>query len=122
MMFCFQFACAAHGIKRLLAYSSIANAGYLLVGTVAQTRDGLASTMFYLVAYGFTVLAADGSGETDLYAADDLLRGPVAWLFGNEAWGLPPEVAALADHRVRIPIPGRAESLNLATAAAVRPS
>jgi NADH-quinone oxidoreductase subunit N len=47
-------------IKRLLAYSSIANAGYLLVGTVAQTRDGLASTMFYLVAYGFSVVAAFG--------------------------------------------------------------
>ena len=68
---------------------------------------------------GLTVLAADGAGETDLYAATDLLRDPVAWLFGNEAWGLPREVADRADHRVRIPIPGRAESLNLATAAAV---
>ena len=45
-------------IKRLLAYSSIANAGYLLVGVLAMTRDGLSTTMFYLVAYGFTVLAA----------------------------------------------------------------
>ena len=68
---------------------------------------------------GLTVLAADGEGEVDLFDADDLLRGRVAWLFGNEAWGLPPELAALADHRVRIPIAGRAESLNLATAAAV---
>lgn len=47
-------------IKRLLAYSSIANAGYLLVGVVAQNRDGVSSTLFYLVAYGFTVLAAFG--------------------------------------------------------------
>jgi NADH-quinone oxidoreductase subunit N len=45
-------------IKRLLAYSSIANAGYLLVGALAFSRDGLSSSMFYLVAYGFTVLAA----------------------------------------------------------------
>ncbi len=45
-------------IKRLLAYSSIANAGYLLVGVLAGVQDGLSSTMFYLVAYGFTVLAA----------------------------------------------------------------
>ena len=44
---------------------------------------------------------------------------PTAWLFGNEAWGLPDDLAALADHRVAIPIHGRAESLNLATAAAV---
>ena len=68
---------------------------------------------------GLTVLAADGAGEVDLFDADDLLRRPVAWLFGNEAWGLPPDLAQLADHRVAIPIPGRAESLNLATAAAV---
>jgi RNA methyltransferase, TrmH family len=40
-------------------------------------------------------------------------------LFGNEAWGLPPETRALADHVVRVPIHGAAESLNLATAAAV---
>jgi NADH-quinone oxidoreductase subunit N len=47
-------------IKRLLAYSSIANAGYLLIGVVALNRDGLSSSLFYLVAYGFTVLAAFG--------------------------------------------------------------
>jgi NADH-quinone oxidoreductase subunit N len=47
-------------VKRLLAYSSIANAGYLLVGTLALSKDGLSSSMFYLVAYGFTVLAAFG--------------------------------------------------------------
>jgi TrmH family RNA methyltransferase len=66
---------------------------------------------------GLTVLAADGAGEVDLFDAD--LSGPTAWLFGNEAWGLPEELAALADHRVSIPIHGRAESLNLSTAAAV---
>lgn len=70
-------------------------------------------------AAGLTVLAADGAGETDLFQADELLAGPTAWLFGNEAWGLPAELAALADHRVRIPIHGRAESLNLSTAAAL---
>ncbi len=68
---------------------------------------------------GYRVLAADGAGEVDLFAAADLLDGPVAWLFGNEAWGLPDELAAAADHRLSIPILGRAESLNLATAAAV---
>jgi TrmH family RNA methyltransferase len=70
---------------------------------------------------GMCVLAADGAGELDLDDAvdDGLLERRTAWLFGNEAWGLPDEVAALADHRVRIPIHGRAESLNLATAAAV---
>jgi NADH-quinone oxidoreductase subunit N len=47
-------------IKRLLAYSSIANAGYVLVGVLALDRDGLSSSMFYLVAYGFTIIAAFG--------------------------------------------------------------
>lgn len=70
-------------------------------------------------AAGLVVLAADGAGEIDLHAAGELLAGPTAWLFGNEAWGLPAELAALADHRVRIPIRGRAESLNLSTAAAL---
>ncbi len=72
-------------------------------------------------AAGLLVLAADGTGEVDLDAAQDggLLRAPTAWLFGNEAHGLSDELVAAADHRVRIPIHGRAESLNLATAAAV---
>jgi NADH-quinone oxidoreductase subunit N len=47
-------------IKRLLAYSSIANAGYLLVGVLAVDDQGVASSMFYLAAYGFTVIAAFG--------------------------------------------------------------
>jgi TrmH family RNA methyltransferase len=72
---------------------------------------------------GLTVLAADGGvpGAIDLdRAADDgLLAGRIAWLFGNEAWGLPPEIRDLADHVVAVPIHGRAESLNLGTAAAV---
>jgi TrmH family RNA methyltransferase len=68
-------------------------------------------------AAGLAVLAADGAGERDLYDAP--LGGPTAWLFGNEAWGLPDELAALADHRVAIPIHGRAESLNISTAAAL---
>jgi TrmH family RNA methyltransferase len=74
-----------------------------------------------LRAAGRQVLAATGGGETDL---DELLdRGtlaaPTAWLFGSEAHGLPPDLAAAADARVRVPIHGRAESLNLAAAAAV---
>ncbi len=45
-------------IKRLLAYSWIANAGYVLVAFVAPGQVGTAATMFYLVAYGFSVLGA----------------------------------------------------------------
>ncbi|MFF1698035.1 TrmH family RNA methyltransferase [Streptomyces sp. NPDC058257] len=70
---------------------------------------------------GVRILAADGAGQDDL--DDELDKGtmgtPSAWVFGNEAWGLPEETRALADAVVRVPIHGRAESLNLATAAAV---
>jgi RNA methyltransferase, TrmH family len=66
---------------------------------------------------GLAVYAASASGGASLYDPD--LRRPVAFVFGNEAWGLPDEVAALADATVRVPIPGGAESLNLATAAGV---
>ena len=68
---------------------------------------------------GVTVLAADGGGEASLDALGDALAGPVLWLFGNEARGVPADLAALADARVRIPMRGRAESLNLAAAAAI---
>jgi TrmH family RNA methyltransferase len=72
-------------------------------------------------AAGLTLLAADAHGELDLHdpEADPVLAGPVAWIFGGEAHGVPATVAERADHRVRVPILGRAESLNLATAAAV---
>jgi len=74
-----------------------------------------------LRAAGLRILAADGAADRDLDDALDSgeLAAPTAWLFGNEAWGLPADVAALADVSVRVPIHGRAESLNLATAAAV---
>jgi TrmH family RNA methyltransferase len=70
---------------------------------------------------GLRVLAADGGATTtldDLQSAGQLGR-PTAWLLGNEAWGLPADVLDLADEAIAVPIYGRAESLNLAAAAAV---
>lgn len=87
----------------------------------------LADALAGLRAAGLRVLAADGAGAIDLDDLSDaaevdpsaLLAGPVAWVFGNEAWGLPDADRALADAVVRVPVHGRAESLNLATAATV---
>jgi NADH-quinone oxidoreductase subunit N len=45
-------------IKRMLAYSSIAHAGFMLTGIVATSKNGLAATLFYLLAYGFTTVGA----------------------------------------------------------------
>ncbi|MBI3648158.1 MAG: hypothetical protein HY240_05360, partial [Actinobacteria bacterium] len=66
---------------------------------------------------GFRVLAMDARGAEDLYATD--LSEPLAFVFGNEAHGLPEKVRALADATVRVPHSGKAESLNLAAAASV---
>ena len=70
---------------------------------------------------GLQVLGADASGPSTV---DDLARSgeldqPTLWVMGNEAWGLPPEHVTLLDRLVALPIYGRAESLNLSTAAAV---
>jgi len=76
--------------------------------TLAETADGAR-------AAGLTVLAADGAGSVLL--DDAPLAGPTMWVFGNEANGLTDVERGLADGVVRIPIHGRAESLNLAMAA-----
>ncbi len=80
-------------------------------------------------AAGLAVLAADGGPHPASADLDDLLdeaasgtgplARPAAWVFGNEAHGLSTAERALADHVVRVPLHGRAESLNLAAAAAV---
>jgi len=72
-------------------------------------------------AAGLRMLATTSAGAVSL---DDLidagtLAAPTGWIFGNEARGLPDSVIELADLAVRVPIHGRAESLNLAAAAAV---
>lgn len=70
---------------------------------------------------GLRVLAATGHGAADLDDEADAgrLSVPTAWLFGSEAHGLPPALCEAADERVRVPLHGRAESLNLSAAAAV---
>jgi len=66
---------------------------------------------------GVRVLATDPDGEDDLFYLD--LSIPSAFVFGNEARGLPAEVAAAADATVRVPTAGPVESLNVAAAATV---
>ena len=60
MLFGSIVAIAQRDVKRMLAYSSIAHAGFLLSGVVALNKDGLAASLFYLFAYGFATLAAFG--------------------------------------------------------------
>jgi TrmH family RNA methyltransferase len=81
-----------------------------LSGAVTLARDA-----------GLHMFGADASGDSTI---DDLARSgelaqPTLWVFGNEAWGLPPQHVTLLDRLVALPIYGRAESLNISTAAAV---
>ena len=82
----------------------------------------VATTVAAAHAAGLQVLATSGSAAAE--DLDDLLdagvlAAPTAWLLGNEAAGLSTAALAAADRTVRVPLHGRAESLNLATAAAV---
>ena len=80
----------------------------------------VADVMARCRAAGLTSIAADVKGDDLLEARSaGVLAQPTAWLFGNEARGLEDEALALADRALKLPIYGRAESLNLATAASV---
>jgi TrmH family RNA methyltransferase len=97
-----------------------ASAGSIFHVDVVRAADPQ-RVMTVLRDAGLTVLAADGYGESDLdtLADDGALAGRTAWVFGSEAHGLPDALAVAADARVRVPLHGKAESLNLAAAAAV---
>lgn len=65
-------------VKRMVAYSSVAHAGFLLLGAMSITPAGLASTMFYLLAYGFTTIG--------IFAIVSLVRGPDGEATHLSAW------------------------------------
>lgn len=92
------------------------SAGSIFGLPVVQAPD-VDALMAALRAAGLQVLATTLDGETPLPDVD--LTAPTAWLFGSEAHGLSPEIAAAADARVTIPMRGSAESLNVAAAAAI---
>ena len=94
------------------------SAGSLFHIPVARDTN-IKDVLGQLRAKGLQILATAADGEVNLDEAGELLEQPTAWLFGNEAHGLGEELLAEADCRVRIPIRGRAESLNLATAASI---
>ena len=128
----------ASGSEALAADAAGADAVVLVRGSVDPTAPKVvrstAGSLFHLPVVtgvalddavaalheaGLTVLAADGRGDFDLFEAESLLEAPSAWLLGNEARGLPAEALSRADAVVSIPIYGKAESLNVAAAAAV---
>jgi TrmH family RNA methyltransferase len=93
-----------------------ASTGSLFHLPVTRSRD-IGAALTACRAAGLRVVGADGNADDELDSAT--LTMPIAWVFGSEAHGLPDDVRAVLDHTLRVPIFGRAESLNLATAAAV---
>ncbi|MGE2691829.1 TrmH family RNA methyltransferase [Mycolicibacterium pulveris] len=93
-----------------------ASAGSIFSVPVVSEADAEV-TLTALLENGLQVFATTLDGEVSLEDAD--LSGPTAWVFGPEAHGLPAGLAAMATHRVQIPMRGSAESLNVASAAAI---
>jgi TrmH family RNA methyltransferase len=93
-----------------------ASAGSIFSIPVVSEDDAVAAISALKTA-GLQVLATTVDGEVSLDDAD--LVAPTAWLFGPEAHGLAAELADAATHRIRIPMTGTAESLNVASAAAI---
>ena len=107
---------AGHSVDPYNGKCLRASAGSIFSIPVVSEGDAGAAVSA-LKATGLDVLATTVDGEVSL---DDVaLSAPTAWLFGPEAHGLSAELADMATHRVRIPMPGSAESLNVASAAAI---
>ena len=96
-------ALAQSNVRRLLAYSAVAHAGYTLLGLVAGGSEGFSATLFYITVYGFTLVGAFGvvalvrreTGGDDLknfsalWSRSPLLAGCMA-IFMLSLAGLPP--------------------------------
>jgi len=107
---------AGHAVDPYNGKCLRASAGSIFHLPVLVEPDALAAVGTLRDA-GLRVLATALEGAVDLADAD--LDAPTAWLFGPEAQGLPADVVAAAHQRVRIEMPGGAESLNVAAAAAI---
>jgi TrmH family RNA methyltransferase len=107
---------AGHSVDPYNGKCLRASAGSIFSIPVVTEPDA-AQAVTALTDAGLQVLATTVDGEVSL--DDTALDAPTAWLFGPESHGLPSELAKMATHRVRIPMPGSAESLNVASAASI---
>ena len=107
---------AGHSVDPYNGKCLRASAGSIFAIPVVSEPDA-AGAVSALCDAGLQVLATTVDGESQPRRRRP--AGPTAWLFGPESHGLPAELAAMATDRVRIPMPGGAESLNVAAAAAI---
>jgi TrmH family RNA methyltransferase len=107
---------AGHSVDPYNGKCLRASAGSIFSIPVVAEADA-AQAVAALTEAGLQVLATTVDGEVSL--DDATLNAPTAWLFGPESHGLPSELAQMATHRIRIPMSGGAESLNIASAASI---
>ena len=107
---------AGHSVDPYNVKCLRASAGSIFSIPVVAEADA-AEAVAALTEAGLQVLATTVDGEVSL--DDATLNAPTAWLFGPESHGLPSELAQMATHRIRIPMSGGAESLNIASAASI---
>jgi len=93
-----------------------ASMGSIFATRIARAREPRAF-LDWALANGVAVLAASGTASVDHWNAS--YQAPLTLLLGSEGEGLPDELLAAADQRIRIPMTGTAESLNVAAAAAI---
>lgn len=79
--------------------------------------NSLRDTLMFLKNSGLTLAAANEKTDSDYYSKD--LKGPLCLVMGSEDTGISPEILALSDVQLRIPIPGKIASLNVSVAAGV---
>lgn len=114
---------AAAGVKQVLLSPGCASAWSPKVLRAGQGAHFVlaihedADLGAFMAEYAGTTAVTCLDGSTSLY--DAKWNGPLAWVFGAEGQGVRPALIAAARLRVRIPMPGAVESLNVAAAAAV---
>ena len=95
-----------------------ATAGSIFHLPIAEDVD-VRSLLARVSETGMTLAVATGAGESDVFEWLERAPASICWAFGTEAHGVSDELKEAADARVRIPILGRAESLNVGAAVAV---
>jgi RNA methyltransferase, TrmH family len=114
---------AAAGVKQVLLSPGCASAWSPKVLRAGQGAHFLlsifeeADLVAFLAAYQGTSLVTCLQGAESLYTAQ--WSGPLAWIFGSEGQGVGAELIAMAELRIKIPMPGAVESLNVSAAAAI---
>ncbi len=107
----------AHGSVDPLHPKVVRSAAGALFGVPLVRAAPLEKVATALREASAAIIGAAADADDDLFDVD--LSGRCAIVLGNEAWGMSPDVEALVDRMVRIPMPGPVESLNVSTAGSI---